>query len=166
MTIASAATSLADMPVLTALPVEHIADMAVEIEPLQHVATMVSDRLVSLGTSGFLTGPRLNAELLPGGGDTMVLGTDGICRINAQAVFKTDDGVLIHYTAGGVARFPTDGFARLAAGEQMSFGETYIRVTTKFETADERYNWLNGLLTVGHNLLSSTRVQSRIYAVL
>ena len=74
--------------------------------------------------------------------------------------------MLIHYPAGGVARFPTDGFARLAAGEQMSFGETYIRVTTKFETADERYNWLNGLLTVGHNLLSSTRVQSRIYAVL
>ena len=145
MTIASAATSLADMPVLTALPVEHIADKTVEIEPLHHVATMVSDRLVSLGTSGFLTGPRLNAELLPGGGDT-----DG-------ARHRWD---LPHQRPGGLQdrRWGVDRLHRrgscpisngrirpVAAGEQMSFGEIYMRVTTKFETADERYNWLNGL---------------------
>jgi hypothetical protein len=166
MTLASAATSLEGLSVLTELPVVHIADMTVELEPFTQVPTLVGDRLVAVAKRGRLQGPRISAELLPGGGDAMVLGSDGIARVNAHAVFKTDDGVLIDYSAGGVAKFPADGSARLAAGEALPFGETYIRTTPKFETADERYTWLNALVSVSFSLLSSTRTQARIYAVL
>jgi hypothetical protein len=121
---------------------------------------------MTVGIRGRLEGPRIKAELLPGGGDTMLLGRDGIARVNAHAVFKTDDGVLIEYSGGGIAKFPADGFARLGAGERLSFGETYIRTTPKFETADDRYSWLNGLVIVSHTLLSVTLVESRMYAVL
>lgn len=166
MTAISGATSISELPVLSELPVEHLADMTVEFEPFTLVPTLVTDRLVTLGVRGRLEGPRINADLLPGGSDTMLLGSDGIARVNAHAVFQTDDAVLIELSNAGVVRIPSDGFARLTAGEGLSFGETYIRTTPKFETSDERYNWLNGLVTVSHTLLSATRVASRIYAVL
>lgn len=166
MTIKSAATSIGDLPVLTALPVEHLADMTVELEPIHTVHTLVGDRMVFVAKGGRIEGPRISGELLPGGGDPMLVGTDGIGRVDAHSVIKTDDGVLIYYTGGGVSRYTADGYERLAAGEQIPFGETYIRTTPKFETADDRYTWLNGLVTVTYTMTSSNLVQSRIYAIL
>ena len=83
-----------------------------------------------------------------------------------RATIKTDDGALIHYTAGGLIKIPADGLARLAAGQRLAFGETYVRTTPKFETSDERYDWLSKVVAIGYNLLSPNHVDYRIYQVL
>ena len=78
---------------------------------------------------------------------------------------RTNDGVLIHYEARGIIKsLPTDS-QRLAAGEVLSFDETYVRTTPKFETADERYAWLNEVVAVGYNILSPNHIDYRIYRV-
>ena len=41
-----------------------------------------------------------------------------------------------------------------------------MRTTPKFETADERYTWLNGLVVVGINELSPDHIDYRMYRVL
>jgi hypothetical protein len=166
MTSMTDATRVEELPILTQLPVEHVVDMSVELEPVQIVTTPVGNRMVFIAKGGRLEGPRISGEVLPGGGDWLLAGSDGIGRVDVRATIKTDDEALIHYTAGGLIKIPADGLARLAAGQRLAFGETYVRTTPKFETADERYAWLSTLVAIGYNLLSPNHVDYRIYQVL
>lgn len=90
-------------------------------------------------TGGVIDGPKLTGEILPGGGDWLLVGEDGAGRVDVRATLQTHDGVLIHYEARGIIKIPADGIARLAAGEVLPFEETYVRTTPTFETSDERY---------------------------
>lgn len=154
------------LPSFERLPAEHLFDMHVELQPAQLISTTLGNRLTFITTGGVMDGPRLHGEVLPGGGDWLLVGTDQIGRVDVRATLRTDDGALIHYETRGVIKVPTDGLNRLAAGEALSFEETYVRTTPKFETADDRYAWLNEIVTVGYNVLSPNRIDYRIYYVL
>jgi Protein of unknown function (DUF3237) len=159
-------TPLLDRPALTELPVNHLCDLRVDLEPARVIETPVGMRMVLIARGGRVEGPGLRGEVLPGGGDWLLVGDDSIGRVDVRASVRTHDFALIHYTAGGVIRIPPDGPQRLAAGERLSFEETYVRTTPKFETADERYSWLNGLVVVGYNELSKDHIDYRMYRVL
>lgn len=145
---------------------EHLLDMAVDLEPAQPIATPVGARMTFIARGGSVSGPRIKGELLPGGGDWLLVGSDGIGRVDVRATIRTDDGVLIHYETRGVISIPPDGLERLAAGERLPFAETYVRTTPKFETADERYAWLNEIVVLGYNELSPDHIDYRMYRVL
>ncbi len=98
--------------------------------------------------------------------DWLIAGSDGVGRVDVRATMRTHDDVLVHYEARGIIKIPADGLERLAAGEVLPFGDTYVRTTPMFETADERYGWLSGLVAVGYNVLSSNHIDYRIYRVL
>jgi Protein of unknown function (DUF3237) len=166
MTSTIDATHLDELPILKQLPVEHLADVSVELEPPQLITTPVGNRMVFIAKGGRIEGLRISGEVLPGGGDWLLAGSDGFGRVDVRATINTDDGALISYTAGGLIKIPADGLARLAAGQRLSFGETYVRTTPKFETADERYDWLSKVVAIGYNLLSPNHVDYRIYQVL
>jgi len=166
MTPATAAPPLLDRERLSELPVEHLLDMAVDLEPAQAIPTNVGARMTFIAKGGTVEGPRIKGELLPGGGDWLMVGDDAIGRIDVRATIRTDDGALIHYEAAGVIDIPADGIERLAGGERLSVDETYVRTTPRFETADERYSWLNGLVVVGVNELSPDHIDYRMYRVL
>jgi hypothetical protein len=104
--------------------------------------------------------------VLPGGGDALMVGSDQIGRVRVRATLRTDDEVLVHYTAGGVIKIPADGLERLEAGERLPFGETYVRTTPVLETSDERYSWLTESVLIGLNELSAGHIDYRIYRVL
>jgi hypothetical protein len=159
-------TALLDRPALSQLPVEHLCDFRVDLAPAELIGTPVGIQMVFIARGGRVEGPNLSGEILPGGGDWLLVGDDRIGRVNAKAMVRTDDGVLIHYTAGGIIEIPDDGLARLEAGERLPFEETYVRTTPNFETADERYSWLNGLVIVGYNELSKDHIDYRMYRVL
>jgi Protein of unknown function (DUF3237) len=159
-------TPLLERPALTGLPVEHLCDFRVDLEPARVIETPVGMRMVFIARGGRVEGPELEGEVLPGGGDWLLVGDDAIGRVDVRVTVRTHDSALIHYTAGGVIRIPRDGLHRLAAGERLPFEETYVRTTPKFETADERYSWLNGLVVVGHNELSKDHIDYRMYRVL
>jgi hypothetical protein len=61
---------------------------------------------------------------------------------------------------------PADGLPRLAAGHVLPFEETYVRTTPRFETADDRYTWLNEIVAVGYNVLSPDHIDYRVYRLL
>jgi hypothetical protein len=158
--------ALLEHPPLSELPVEHLLDMAVDLEPAQPIATPVGARMTFIVKRGSVTGPRIKGEVLPGGGDWLLVGRDRIGRVDVRATIRTDDGALIHYETRGVISLPPDGVERLAAGERLPFAETYVRTTPKFETADERYAWLNGIVVLGYNELSPDHIDYRMYRVL
>ena len=159
-------TPIDQLPLVTALPVEHLFDMHVDLQPAQPIPTSVGTRMTFITTGGVIDGPMLRGELLPGGGDWLLVGSDGVGRADIRATIRTHDGALIHYESRGIIKIPADGVQRLAAGEVLPFAETYIRTTPKFETADERYAWLSGVVALGYNVLSPNHIDYRIYRVL
>ena len=141
--------------------------------PLDHIIaqqhrgqTTYENLALSCPHDNYHKGPNIAGEILPGGGDWLLTGSDGIGRVEARVTIRTDDNALISFTAGGLIQLPPDGFRRLAAGERLPFGETYARTTPKFETSDERYGWISTVVTIGYNLLSPDHVDYRVYKVL
>ena len=159
-------TPLFDRPLINALPVEHLCDLSIDLELGQVIKTHLGTRLTFVVKGGRFEGPRFRGEMLPGGGDWVHLGADGISRMDVRATLRTHDGVLIHYDSQGLLRYPADGRERLAKGERLSFDETYIRPTPRFETSDERYAWLSGMVTVGYGEYGPGRIDHRMYCVL
>jgi len=162
----TASTPVDQLPLVDALPVEHLFDMHVNLQPAQPITTPVGVRMTFITTGGIIDGPKLQGEILPGGGDWLIVGNDGVGRVDVRATLRSHDGVLIHYEARGIIKVPADGLQRLAAGEVLAFDETYVRTTPKFETADERYAWLSDLVAVGYNVLSPNHIDYRIFQVL
>ena len=154
------------LPLYDRLPAEHLFDMHVELQPAQLISSTLGTRLTFITNGGVIEGPRLRGELLPGGGDWLLVGTDQIGRVDVRATLRTHDGALIHYEARGVIKVPADGLDRLAAGEVLPFDDTYVRTTPTFETADGRYLWLNEIVAVGYNILSPNHIDYRIYRLL
>lgn len=157
---------LFDRALIDALPVEHLFDLSIDLELGQVIPTPLGTRLTFVVKGGRFEGPRLRGEMLPGGGDWVSLGPDGISRMDVRATLRTDDGVLIHYESHGVLKFPADGRQRLAKGERISFDESYVRPTPRFETSDERYAWLCGIVIVGYGEYGPGRIDHRMYRIL
>ncbi len=151
------------LPMLTDLPAEHLCDISVDLQPAQLISTPLGTRMTFIAAGGRVSGPRLRGTLLPGGGDWLLIGADGVGRVDVRATIRTDDGVLVHFTSRGVVTVPADGLNRLGAGETLPFADTYVRTTPVFDTADPRYRWLAGLVAVGYNVLSPDRVDYRVY---
>jgi hypothetical protein len=162
----AAGTPLLERPKSTVLPVEHLCDMEVELEPAQLIGTPVGTRMTFVAKGATITGAKLNGDVLPGGGDWLLVGDDQVGRVDIRATIRTEDSALIHYTAAGIIQIPPDGLERLANGERIPFEESYIRTTPRFETSDERYSWLNGIVAVAYNELSKNHIDYRMYRLL
>ena len=114
---------------------------------------------------GTFAGPRLRGRILPGGGDWMVEGGDGLCQLDVRKTFETHDGALIDVRYTGLYQISPAVTARLAAGESCDFGDTLFQVQARFETGDARYGWLNRTLAVGEARETSAGVEYRLYAL-
>lgn len=154
------------LPLLSELPAEYLFDMRVDLEPPQPIATPVGTRMTFIASGGVIEGPRLRGEILPGGGDWLLVGIDQVGRVDVRATIRTHDNALIHFETRGIIKIPAGGLQRLGAGEVLPFDETYVRTTPRFETVDERYSWLSEVVAVGYNVLSPNRVDYRVYKVL
>jgi hypothetical protein len=117
-------------------------------------ATPWCDRRVGEITGGRFEGERLRGRLLPGGSDWQTVRTDGAWTLDVRVVMETDDGHLIGMTYRGLRHGPKEVLDRIARGEVVSPSEYYLRAAPFFETASERYGWLNSIVAVaqGHRL--------------
>jgi Protein of unknown function (DUF3237) len=115
---------------------------------------------------GQVTGKRLNGRLLSGGGDWVVLGSDGWGQVDVRGQIGTDDGAFIytHYT--GLLELNDKVITATTSGGGTDWDDQYFRTTPRFETSDERYKWLTTSLFVseGH-LTKSGGVEYRVYRV-
>jgi len=166
VSVSEKGVGLNDLPLVTELPVEHLVDLSVDLEPAQLIPTPFGLRYTLVVKGGRFGGPRLSGKLLPGGGDWILFGNDGVGRLDVRATMRTDDGALIHMTSGGASRVPPDAQERLEAGETIPFADSYIRSTPRFEAGDERYSWINEAVTVGYNEFSPGHIDYRIHRVL
>ncbi len=100
-------------------------------------------------TGGDFEGPRLRGKVLPGGGDWLLLRSDGVLELDLRITLETDDHALIYMTFQGLRHGPPDAIAALGRGEVVDPARYYFRTLPRFEASTERYAFLNGIVTVG-----------------
>ena len=157
------ATSLVDIDAEPTF--EHLLDIRISFDPVQIFETPVGTRFTYVVKDGRCEGPKIAGDILPGGGDWMLLGSDRVARLDVRATLRTDDGAHIHLTNTGRVRMSPDVAQRFAAGEFIHHDEMYARSSPLFETDDERYRWLNAVHTVAINQVSLAAVHYRVFAV-
>jgi hypothetical protein len=121
-----------------------------------------ADRRVGIVHGGSFDGERLSGEVLEGGADWQILRADGATTLDVRLILKTEDGALIGMTYRGLRNGPSDVLGRLARGEEVDPASYYFRITPLFETAAEKYDWINRILAVG---IGHRRADGPIYSV-
>lgn len=130
------------------------------------------NRRVSYIAGGSVEGERVRGEVMPGGGDWSELGagTDGaaLTLVDVRSLWKTHDGAMIYVTYSGRLVIPQavlSDFRDPAKVESVSEDDYYFRIQPSFETADERYGWLNALVAVGYGKRTAKGVRYRIFGL-
>jgi hypothetical protein len=149
---------VAALPAVDVLPVSPLCEIRVAFDPAMLVyETPGGLRIDAIVSGGTVRGPRLDAEVLAGGGDWLTVPPDGIARMDVRATFRTPDGAVLHYTSTGRISLGDDARQRFLAGETVHGDEVHGRAAPLFETAAEPYRWLNGVLAVGRVVALSLR---------
>ena len=100
---------------------------------------------------GDFEGPRLRGKILPGGGDWLLLRSDGVLELDLRITLETDDHALIYMTFQGLRHGSPDDPARY-----------YFRTVPRFETSAEAYAFLNRIVTIG---VGETRPDGAVHRI-
>jgi hypothetical protein len=129
---------------------KHLMTLKLLVTGLQVVGpTPAGDRRIGLVAGGTFEGERLRGVVLPGGADWLMVRADGATTLDVRIVLQTDDGAAIGMTYRSQRHGPADVMARVAKGEAVDPASYYFRTAVSFETAADRYAWLNGIIAIG-----------------
>ena len=145
---------------------EHIFSYRGTISRPEVIGPVAEGRRVNFYiTGGKVEGPKVNGELLPGGGDWMTLRTDGVGIVDVRATIKTHDGALIYTAYSGTMDFGEDGYEKLPKGEVPPV--VSIHVAPRYYTSHPDYLWLNRIqcVGIGQSDMSRSEVAYDIYSI-
>ncbi len=147
---------------------ELLFESSADLEAAQEIgATPHGTRRIISVTGGSFAGPKLQGEVLPGGGDWLLVRPDGAFELDVRATLRTDDGHLIYTYYRGILHAPPEIMQRMRQGERdIDPSEYYFRTTPVFETGSEQYDWLNRIVSVGIGRRTATGVAYTVYAIL
>lgn len=152
---------------MTDLKSEFLCELVGDLDPPLMVGqTPHGIRMIVYIKGGTVKGPRINAEILPGGGDWILIRPDGAGEIDVRAAARTDDGELIYVYYRGILDVPPEIMQQIQSGKEVDPKEYYFRTAPVFETASEKYGWLNKIVSVGVGTFSPSRVSYKVYAIL
>lgn len=124
-------------------------------------------RLVGVFSGGEFRGPRLSGTVVPqSGADWPRLRADGSLNIDVRVCLKTHDGAVIYMTYGG--RMVAESTPKLMEALDLSRvppvdpSTYYLRIFVLFETGDERYKWVNGIVAAGSGVFGNGGVDYEV----
>ena len=135
-------------------------------EPLPIGSTPHGTRMIVNIKGGTVKGPNITGDVLPIGADWILLRPDGAGELDVRATIRTDDGELIYLYSGGILVLSPEVYGRIQKGENVDPSEYYFRTTPIFETASDKYDWLNRIIAVGVGQVMSNRVIYKCYRIL
>lgn len=133
--------------------------------PVNFGPGQIGNRIFFGVKSGTVDGERLSADLLPGGGDWLVVGEPGWGRLDIRAQIRTHDGAPIYLSYSGWLEINAKVEAALASGDETEHTDQYYRVAAMFETGDERYAWLNRIIALGKGRIINRGVEVTFFEV-
>lgn len=137
----------------SALPVEHLFSITATLGKASLVgAGPAGNRVIVPVTGGTFAGPKMRGTIVENsGGDWVVSRPDGTAKLDVRITLATDDSAIIYMWYSGLL-VPKDG-SRL------------LRTAPYFETADERYAWLNNVQGVATGESKPGAVTYEVYAL-
>jgi hypothetical protein len=135
-------------------------------EGLQIGAGPYGNRVFYEVTGGSAEGKRLKGKVLSGGGDWILVGPDGVGRIDVRAQILTHDGAAIYLQYTGILEMNEKVAQAIAAGGSTDYGDQYFRTTPRLECGDPRYAWVNQSVFVAEGRVAAPRgVEYKVYRV-
>ena len=133
------------------LKTQHLCTLTLDVEnPLTLLGdTPDGNRRIAKVRGGEFNGEKLSGTVRDGGGDWLMMRSDGVLTLDVRLTLQTSDNALIFVTYRGLRHGPEPVMDRLNNGEPVDPSEYYFRITPSFETGDANYLWLNKLVAVG-----------------
>ncbi|RST77397.1 DUF3237 domain-containing protein [Siminovitchia acidinfaciens] len=151
---------------LPAPSLSFLCDMELTVESAHLPGkTPIGSRRIIRVTGGALRGDRLMAEVVPGGDDWITVREDGTIIQDVRILLKTNDGELIMMSYRGIRTGEPEVLQRLDNNEEVDPDEYYFRTAPIFETASDKYDWLNRRLFVCRGIRLPGKVNYSIYTV-
>jgi hypothetical protein len=145
----------------------HVCDIEVDVGPMRDLGpTPHGRRRIVPILGGRVSGPRLEAEVVPGGADWQYAREDGVVELVARYSIRTGDGVEIAITNRGIRRAAPQAMERLSRGEAVDPAQVYCRTVPTFEAPAGAYDWLNRSLFLATASRLPDRVQIRVFEVM
>jgi uncharacterized protein DUF3237 len=155
------------------LPIVNGTEAAMDSRPLMTVTIAAAPpqklgtgphgiRTIVPVTGGEFDGPRLRGQVLPGGGDWLLLRSDGVLELDLRITLATDDHALIYMTFQGLRHGPPNAIEALGRGEAVDPASYYFRTVPRFETSTEKYAFLNRIIAVG---VGETRPSGAVHRI-
>ena len=116
--------------------------------PLEYGDTPFGYRWVMPVPGGRFSGDRLQGRIVFGS-DWLIRRPDDATELNVRLTMETDDGHLIGMRYRGLRLGPEDVLQRHLDGDIVDASEYYFRIAPFFETASDKYGWLNTIIAVG-----------------
>lgn len=151
---------------LRALSTEFLMEVRAELTMQIIGDTPNGHRRIYHVTGGTVKGPDIQGEVLPGGGDWFIVRPDGSALLDVRITVKTNDDALIYVTYRGIIYHTPTLEGRLIAGETVRWDEYYFRIAPFFETASEKYSYLNHTMAVGIGEADFEGVSYSVYRIL
>lgn len=143
-----------------------LADMELSVEQAHLPGkTPAGTRRIIRVTGGLLKGDRLNAKVIPGGDDWITVQEDGTIIQDVRILLETKEKELILMTYRGIRTGHAEVLKRLDNKEDVNPDDYYFRTAPIFETASEKYDWLNKRLFVSRGIRLPEGVNYSIYVV-
>jgi hypothetical protein len=98
---------------------------------------------------GWAKGPKISGKFISPGGDWLRVLPSGALRLDVRATLETDDGALIFISYNSIIQHSKESAERLNKGELLTTKDIpYFITAPTFETAPEKYAWLNGVQAI------------------
>lgn len=146
------------------MELKHICNYRADLKEAVDVGTgPFGTRRIAEVTGGILEGPRLNGRVITPGADWILVDGDGVGHIDVRVSFETHDGAIIYAQYTGILILNEKVMAVLSGQAESNFGDTYFMTQPRFETGDQRYQWLNRIVAVAEGRVLRNAVEYRLY---
>ena len=132
---------------------ELLFDITLEAQTPNNLSSANGGRLIVPISGGTFSGPRLKGTIVPPSGDWVVQRPDGSRLLDVRILLQTEDGQKIYMSWRGIAYAPPGG-------------TLWARIVPMFETASEKYSWLNNVVAVGVYRPDLAKIAYRVYRIL
>lgn len=142
--------------------------LSIQLHPTIELGqTPAGGRRIFPVSGGAFEGDRLRGVVSPLiGSDLLLMRADGAFQQDVRLLLVTDDGDSILMTYRGIRRASPEVDARLSRGETVDPSAYYLRTTPYFETASEKYAWINGVVSVAQGGRIAGGVRYETYEIL
>lgn len=124
-------------------------------------------RRIATVKGGRFEGKELKGVVLPApGGDWLLQRRDGILMLDVRLSLKTHDDHLIYMHYRGMRHGPAWVIEQLNKGEKVDPSQYYFRTTPWFETASEKYRFLNRIVCVATGRRDPTGPVYEVFQIL